>query len=135
MTGSRSWPKFWIGSWPKRVMTQIGHDPIQKFGSQPYWVMTEFLKIYNKYSGTFTRPGSRSWPNLFFGSWPQSGHDPDFILGHDPNRSWPELGSVTRVIDPQHYHLHTVTSPSLPHPWRTVSNRCTAIIMVKSQKK
>jgi hypothetical protein len=39
---------------------------IQKFGSRPYWVMTrarvmtEFLKIYNKYSGTFTRPGSRS---------------------------------------------------------------------------
>jgi hypothetical protein len=35
------------------VMTETGHDPIQKFGSRPYWVMTrarvmtEFLKIYN----------------------------------------------------------------------------------------
>jgi hypothetical protein len=26
-----------------------------------------------------------------------------FRLGHDQNRSLPELGSVTRIIDPQHY--------------------------------
>jgi hypothetical protein len=40
MTGSRSWPKFWIGSWPKRVMTQIGHDPTGSWPNPKIWVTT-----------------------------------------------------------------------------------------------
>ena len=46
-------------------------------------VMTEFLKIYNLYSGTFTGPGHGHDPIYFLG-YDRSGHEPDFFLGHDP---------------------------------------------------
>ena len=132
-----------VWSWPRSVMTRLGHDPILKFGSRPYWVMTrarvmtEFLKIYNKYSGTFTRPGSRSWPNLFFGSWPSRvmtgwvmtavGSWPRFYFG-----SWPEpVMTRARVSDPGqwpttlHYTENSIGWPINYWRWEVVTLRRT----------
>ena len=86
MTGSRSWPKFWIWSWPKRVMTQsknLGHDPssghdrilknIKLLFRNYYWtwvtVMTQFI-LWVITGWVMTEVGS--WPRFFFGSWPES---------------------------------------------------------------
>ncbi len=68
-TGSRSWPNFLFGSWPK-----TGHEPILFFGHDRFFGQDRKIKM---------------------GHDPDCGHDPKKKMGHDRFGSWPRLGSLT----------------------------------------